>query len=176
MEKAVLIFLDTTREQDYEIWGGTLDIEQQIWLTEVIAQSGELPIIVFAHHPVHQTTIHSDQENQSIHPDIPIWDILKKKQGNGLYINGHNHCISIAEREQWTFVQLAAVLDQQAASVINITNSEIKIDYIDFTDETLQQQANTIGNEIHHFSLDRNQFGTLKDTTHVIPLKQVLKP
>eukprot|EP00130_Batrachochytrium_dendrobatidis_P008394 XP_006683269.1 hypothetical protein BATDEDRAFT_93032 [Batrachochytrium dendrobatidis JAM81] len=143
-DKAVLAFLDTTREQNYDVWGGTLDIEQQDWLTEVVEHSGELPIIVFAHHPVHETTMHSDRENQSIHPDIPIWDILKKKQGKGLYINGHNHCISIAEREQWTFIQLAAVLDQQATSVIHLADSEIKIDYIELTNETLQQQAQTI--------------------------------
>ncbi|QGS69280.1 hypothetical protein CV093_16035 [Oceanobacillus sp. 143] len=79
-ENAVLAFLDTTREQDYNVWGGTLDIEQQEWLSEVVEQSGELPVIVFAHHPVHETTMHSDRENQSIHPDIPIWDILKRSK------------------------------------------------------------------------------------------------
>lgn len=156
-DTAVLAFVDTAREQDLEVWGGTLDTTQFNWLESVIEESGELPLIVFAHHPVHATTTNSEKENLSIHPDIPVGELLSKKQGCGLYVNGHNHFNSIASKKQWNFLQIAAVLDEQAARLIEISDSHISIDAVDLYEPSQYQRAQTIGNAINHFQLNPQQ-------------------
>lgn len=174
-DAAVLAFVDTAREQDFEVWGGTLDTTQLDWLEGVIEESGELPLIVFAHHPVHATTINSEKENLSIHPDIPVWESLNKKQGCGLYVNGHNHFNSIASKEQWNFLQIAAVLDEQAARVIEVSESHISIDSIDLYDPAQYQRAQIIGNAINHFQLNPQQAGADRETHQLIPLPDRIK-
>lgn len=169
-DTAVLAFLDTAKEQNYEDWGGTLDADQQDWLTSVVESSGDLPLLVFGHHPVYGTTKNSTKIKRSISPDIPIWEILNKKQSAGLYINGHNHFNSIAAREQWTFLQIAAVLDEQAVRVIEISEAMISIDYVPFADPALQRQALNIGRAIDHFSLNLHPLGTQADVKYAIPL------
>lgn len=169
-ESAVLAFLDTAQEQNYEDWGGTLDLEQQFWLADVVADSGNRPLLVFGHHPVYGTTKNSSKEKRSISPDIPMWDLLNNKQNAGLYVNGHNHFNSIAAREQWTFLQIAAVLDEQAVRVIDISEAMISIDYVPFVDPNLRQQARNIGNAIDHFSLNTHRLGSEADVKYAIPL------
>ncbi|WKA58252.1 metallophosphoesterase [Planococcus shenhongbingii] len=169
-DSAALAFLDTAKEQDFEDWGGTLDAEQLDWLEGVIEESGELPLLVFAHHPVHATTTNSNQAMLSIHPDIPVWELLSKKQGCGLYVNGHNHFNSVAEREQWNFLQIAAVLDEQAVRVIEVSDSHISIDSVDLYDPELNKQAQVIGDAINHFQLNPHPLGIDSDMKHLIPL------
>ncbi|MDN7245157.1 metallophosphoesterase family protein [Planococcus shenhongbingii] len=169
-DSAALAFLDTAKEQDFEDWGGTLDAEQLDWLEGVIEESGELPLLVFAHHPVHATTTNSNQAMLSIHPDIPVWELLSKKQGCGLYVNGHNHFNSVDEREQWNFLQIAAVLDEQAVRVIEVSDSHISIDSVDLYDPELNKQAQVIGDAINHFQLNPHPLGIDSDMKHLIPL------
>ncbi|WP_158241187.1 metallophosphoesterase [Planomicrobium sp. MB-3u-38] len=169
-DSAVLAFLDTAQEQNYEDWGGTLDLEQQFWLADVVVDSGNRPLLVFGHHPVYGTTKNSSKEKRSISPDIPMWDLLNNKQNAGLYVNGHNHFNSIAAREQWTFLQIAAVLDEQAVRVIDISEAMISIDYVPFVDPNLRQQARNIGNAIDHFSLNTHRLGSEADVKYAIPL------
>ncbi|MGK7376886.1 metallophosphoesterase family protein [Planococcus sp. 1R117A] len=169
-DSAALVFLDTAKEQDFEDWGGTLDAEQLDWLEGVIEESGELPLLVFAHHPVHATTTNSNQAMLSIHPDIPVWELLSKKQGCGLYVNGHNHFNSVAEREQWNFLQIAAVLDEQAVRVIEVSDSHISIDTVDLYDPELNKHAQVVGDAINHFQLNPHPLGTDSDMKHLIPL------
>lgn len=169
-DSAVLAFLDTAQEQNYEDWGGTLSLEQQYWLADIVEESGTRPLLVFGHHPVYGTTKNSSKEKRSISPDIPMWDLLNKKQNAGLYINGHNHFNSIAAREQWTFLQIAAVLDEQAVRVIDISGAMISIDYVPFVDPNLREQGRNIGNAIDHFSLNTHRLGTQADVKYTIPL------
>lgn len=174
-DTAVLAFLDTAREQDYEDWGGTMDATQQYWLEAVVEESQHRPLIVFGHHPVFSTTLHSDKEKRCIHPDIPIWDILSQKHGSGLYVNGHNHANSLAARNDWTFLQIAAVLDEQAIRLINITDSFIAIDSVVIDDRELKFYAEEIGNSIKHFTLKRNPVGAAADFKYMIPLPDLSK-
>lgn len=167
-DKVVLAFLDTAKEQDYRDCGGSLDPAQLYWLEGVVEQSGSRPLIVFGHHPVYATTAQSDKDARSIHPGIPVWSVLNKKDGIGLYMNGHNHCNSIAERGQWNFVQLAAVLDEQSARVIEISDSHLSIETIDLYDPELQKSAQIIGQAIPHFGLNRH-LGTSSDVKHLVP-------
>lgn len=169
-EHATLAFLDTAQEQNYEDWGGTLDLVQQQWLENVVHESGDRPLIVFGHHPVHGTTKNSEKEKRCIAPDIPMWELLKPKQRAGLYVNGHNHYNSIAAREHWTFLQLAAVLDEQAVRIIDVSESLIAIDYIPLVDPKLKSAAHTIGTAIDHFQLKPHPLGTQADVKYAIPL------
>ncbi|MCF3944055.1 metallophosphoesterase family protein [Oceanobacillus alkalisoli] len=169
---ATLAFLDTTRDQDLENWGGTLETNQLTWLENVVKDSGLLPLLIFGHHPVHQTTKNSERPYLSIDAEIPIQEVLQKKTGTGIYINGHNHSNSIIEKDQWTFVQLAAVLDQQAVRVFDINDSEININTINLSTEDMKQQAQIIGGNITGFSLAPQQLGTAKDLSRSIILKQ----
>lgn len=169
-ESAVLAFLDTAREQDYDDWGGTMDATQQYWLEAVIEETAERPLVVFGHHPVFSTTLHSEKDKRCIHPDVPIWQLLSMKQGPGLYINGHNHANSLAARNDWTFLQLAAVLDEQAVRVIEITESFIAIDSVMIDDDALKNHAEEIGNAIPHFALKRNPVGDAAYFKYMIPL------
>ncbi|RNF39856.1 metallophosphoesterase family protein [Planococcus salinus] len=169
-ESAVLAFINTAKEQDFEDWGGTLDPQQLDWLEGAIEQSGDLPLIMFAHHPVYDTTANSEKEKLSIHPDVPVWEILSKKEGAGLYVNGHNHTNSIAARDQWNFLQLAAVLDEQAVRTIEVSESHISVDSIELDDPELRKHAQVIGNAINHFQLKSQPLGTDGDTKLLIPL------
>ena len=169
-DHAVLAFLDTAQEQNYEDCGGTLDLEQQGWLENVIEKSENLPLLVFGHHPVYATTKNSEKEKRCIPPDIPMWELLSKKQGAGLYVNGHNHYNSIVAREQWTFLQIAAVLDEQAVRIIEVSDSLISIDYVPFADPQLNEKAKTIGKAIDHFELKPHPLGTEADVKYTIPL------
>ncbi|TWT27186.1 metallophosphoesterase [Planomicrobium sp. CPCC 101110] len=174
-DTAMLAFLDTTREQDLTDCGGILDPIQQEWLESVVEYSGETPLLVFGHHPIYATTAKSHEPMHYIHPHVQVQEILQKKQGPGLYVNGHNHYNSIALRKRWTFLQIAAVLDEQAARIIDISDSLISIDSIDLSDPLLEEQAKVIGEAINHFSLRVDPLGTDADMKHLIPLLPATK-
>jgi 3',5'-cyclic-AMP phosphodiesterase len=174
-DSAMLAFLDTTREQDREDCGGILDPVQQEWLESVVEYSEDTPLLVFGHHPVHATTTKSHERMHYIEPHAKIQEILQKKQGQGLYINGHNHYNSIALRKRWTFLQIAAVLDEQAVRIIDVTDSFISIDSIDLSDPLLREQAKAIGETIKHFRLREEALGTEADVQHLIPLLPAAK-
>ncbi|MCM3715821.1 metallophosphoesterase [Alkalihalobacillus oceani] len=151
-DEAVLAFLDTAKEMDYEDWGGWLDEEQLDWLEEVVAESGTKPLLVFAHHPVYQTTKRSDHEKGSIHPEIDVWSILEKKRGIGMYFNGHTHIDSIVKKENWTFVQVSACLDQHALRLIELTPEEIIVSAVDVEDLVMAEAAPVVYKHMNHFT------------------------
>ncbi|MDQ0427385.1 putative phosphodiesterase [Planomicrobium stackebrandtii] len=169
-DSVVLAFLDTAQEQNYANWGGTMDPLQQDWLSAVVKETESRPLILFGHHPIHGTTKNSTKDKRCIHPDIPVWEILSQKTGVGLYVNGHNHFNSIAARENWTFLQLAAVLDEQAIRLIEVSESLLSIDYISFADLELQKHAQVIGEAIDHFRPNSCPLGTAADVKYAIPL------
>ncbi|MDR6880539.1 metallophosphoesterase [Bacillus sp. 3255] len=150
-EVADLVFLDTAKEMDFEDWGGWVDEEQLSWFEEVIQASGTKPVLVFAHHPVHKTTTNSDKDKGSIHPDIDMWKVLSKKEGVGIYFNGHTHIDSIVNQQNWTFVQLSACLDQHGLRVVEIDRDEIRISAVDVADAALTDNVEMLYNNMKHF-------------------------
>lgn len=168
-ESAVLAFIDTAKEQDFEDWGGTLDAEQIDWLEGAIEQSGDLPLLVFGHHPVHATTANSEKDKLCIPPHIPVWELLSKKQGAGFYVNGHNHFNSFAARDHWNFLQIAAVLDEQAVRVIEVSDSHIEIDSVNLYDPDMYKRSQFLGESISHFGLNPHQLGEESDVKQLIP-------
>ncbi|MDF2935976.1 MAG: metallophosphoesterase [Paenibacillaceae bacterium] len=169
-DEAVLVFLDTAKEMDFEDWGGVVDDRQLAWLSDVIDASGEKPLLVFAHHPVYDTTARSTTEKASVHKDIPLWTVLQRKKGAGVYFNGHTHVDSIARKENWTFVQVSACLDQHAFRVVEISGSEIRISALDVDAPELHLQTPVIFRHMEHFRPTPEERGTELDRETVITL------
>jgi 3',5'-cyclic-AMP phosphodiesterase len=159
-EQANLLFLDTAREQDLDNCSGYLNEEQLHWFEQEVYKSGEKLLIVFAHHPVYDTTARSNQQNLSIDPILQVWDSLSKKQGQGIYINGHNHLDSIVTKDNWTFIQIAAVLDDQSVRILEIDEDEVNMKPFNLQDQELVEQAQLIGQSIPHFHPSPEGLGT----------------
>ncbi|MGN8648202.1 metallophosphoesterase family protein [Gracilibacillus sp. HCP3S3_G5_1] len=172
-DNAIFAFLNTAREMDYEDWGGTINQEQLEWLEEVVEASGTKPLFVFAHHPVYDTTSRSDMEKHSIDPTIDMWRILNKKKGQGVYFNGHNHQNSIVHKGNWTFVQIAACLDEQAWRLVELTEDQIIITNYTITNPLMAEQAAFLSANMNHFSPFRNAGGKEEDTYCVLPVRTV---
>ncbi|MBS4190613.1 metallophosphoesterase [Bacillus sp. FJAT-49705] len=152
-EEAILLLLETGRELDTVNFDGWVTNEQLEWLEKVIDDSGEKTMIVFAHHPIYDTTAHSNKNMLSIHPSIDLWSVLNKKRGKGIYVNGHTHADSIVEKENWTFVQISAVLDDQSVRILEIDHDQFSVTAIDVSDDESIKLATTIGNAIERFTL-----------------------
>ncbi|MDF2963636.1 MAG: metallophosphoesterase [Paenibacillus sp.] len=169
-ERAVLVFIDTAKEMDFEDWGGWVDEEQLQWLEGVVKESGTKPLLIFAHHPVHNTTTNSDKEKGSIHPSIDMWKILSQKEGAGIYFNGHTHIDSIVKQNNWTFAQLSASLDQHGLRIVEIGEEEIRISAVDITDAVLAENVQTLYNSMKHFKHNPNARGKETDRECIVPL------
>lgn len=169
--EALLVFLETARELDREKYDGWLTDEQLMWLEQVIVDSGEKTIIIFAHHPLHDTTARSNKKMLSLHPSINIWDVLQKKKGRGFYINGHTHTDSIVEKEQWAFVQCSAVLDSQSVRILDIQQEVIEVQALDISTAHSAEQAAIIGEAIEHFVLFSEGIGTTLNRNKTFDLK-----
>ncbi|MFD1929831.1 metallophosphoesterase family protein [Sporosarcina siberiensis] len=169
-DQAVFVFLDTARELDFEVWGGWVDEDQQEWLEHIVQESGEKPLLVFAHHPVYNTTERSDGENGSIHPSIDMWRILDQKQGVGIYFNGHTHKDSIVQRDNWSFIQTSSCLDQPAFRLIDIGDEKITVSAIDIDTEELLEKAAVIYENINHYTHQPDARGSEDNRSCVIPL------
>ena len=168
--EAIFAFLDTAREMDYEVWDGWMEEEQLEWLEHIVQESGVKPLLVFAHHPVYNTTERSDRENGSIHPSIDMWKILDQKQGIGVYFNGHTHKDSIVHHKNWSFIQTSSCLDQPAFRLIDIGNEDISISAIDVGTEELHEHAALIYENINHYTHQVDARGSDENRNCVIPL------
>ena len=126
-EEATLVLLDTARETPDD-WGGTLDAEQRDWLSGLLSRSGSKPVIVFAHHPVYDTTARSTEPMMSVEPSIDLLSMLAGHQGPGFYVNGHNHVRSTVRKDRWHFIQTAAVPDVPSAILLELQGDRVEIE------------------------------------------------
>jgi len=159
-ETANLLFVETARDHNFEDYSGYLNTEQLQWLEMEMDRSGEKTVIIFAHHPVYDTTVNSNFQYLSIAPELPVLDILRKKQGTGIYVNGHNHRDSIVSVDNWTFVQAGATLDDQSIRIIDLDREQISIKAIKLENRELKRLAEIVGTNIPHFRLNRDGIGT----------------
>ncbi len=170
---AIFAFLNTAKEMDYEDWGGSINQEQLAWLEEVVEASGTKPLFVFGHHPVYNTTSRSDMDKLSIDPNIDIWRVLEKKKGQAVYFNGHNHQNSIVHKDNWTFVQVAACLDEQAWRAVELTDNHIIITHHKVSNPQLSEQAAFVSEHMNYFHPFPEASGTEKDVQCVLPIHTV---
>lgn len=169
-DTAVLAFLDTTQKPDTAACQDQLDLVQQQWLDTLIERSDGRPLIVFGQHAERATDKNLGKGKRCIPPPIPLWETLKSKAGAGLYVSGHHHSNSIAVQEQWTFLQIAAVLDEQAVRIIDISESLIRIDYIPFTSSYAEETAWAFGTGKEYTLQSPHPLGKEADVKYAIPL------
>lgn len=167
-EQATLISLETARDHDYVNYSGYVSDKQLTWLEKEIEQSGEKLVIIFAHHPVYDTTVNSNFPYRSIAPEVPILEVLRKKLGKAIYVNGHNHKESIETIGNWTFVQASAVLDHQSVRILDINENEISIQPVDVGTPELATMARLIGSNMSHFNLNPFGAGTTENYKKLI--------
>jgi len=174
-EGAMLVFLDTAKELDFDDWGGWLDFEQLAWLEDKVESSGEKPLLVFGHHPVYRTTAGSEREKGSIHPGIDMWNILNRKKGIGIYFNGHTHMDSIVQRDDWSFVQMSACLDEPGFRIVEIGNEAIRISAVDVAGPEVLEAAAVLHRHMKHFTPNPHARGTEADRALTVPALNSMK-
>ena len=161
-----LIFIDSTLETNRECWAGSMDEEQLKWLEkEIISEECET-ILIFSHHPVYDTTALSTQKNLYIEQIDEMNRILAMHKGRGIFFCGHNHLNSISERDNWLFVQTAAILDVNAFRVVDITEDSIKLDYKCV--EGVNELSKIIGKNMNHFIIKDEADGREEDRVLLI--------
>ncbi|WP_411502273.1 metallophosphoesterase family protein [Brevibacillus centrosporus] len=172
MEEVMLLFIDTTKEMNEDDWGGEMDEEQLQWLQSQLETSGDKPVFIFAHHPVYATTARSTNEKGSIHPDINIKEVLKKKEGYGFYFCGHNHVNSIVQQDGWHYIQTAACLDLPAFRVVDLSEGKVKISHIPIDDSSLADQIATFHKGMPGFEPTEKPHGEETDRSLVVDVLQ----
>lgn len=175
-DAAMLVFLDTAREMDTADWSGWMDDEQLQWLEAKVEESGTKPLLVFGHHPVYRTTARSEVDKGSIHPSIDMWRILNRKQGTGVYFNGHTHVNSIVAQNNWTFVQLAACLDLPGYRIVELEGETLRISEVDLVDEAMMAHAATMHLHMSHFHPNSNARGQEADRRSDIAVSTAAQP
>jgi len=123
--ECMLLFLDTTKELQLHGWG--LDKEQWDWLEIQISRSKDKPLLIFAHHPVPNTTKDSPTDHTEFEPLQDIRPLLDRREGLLLYFNGHTHTQSIVQKGNSHFIQTGAVLCDSNYMLIELEDGEIII-------------------------------------------------
>lgn len=175
LDEVKLIFWETAREMDHEVYGGNVSEEQLIWLQKELEESENKTVILFGHHPIYNTTIRSNYKNLSIDPEIDVYSILKsKKSGKGIYVCGHNHFDSIVEKDHWTFVQIAAVLDVPSIRMFEIEKDKVIISSQPILADSYLEEAKYLGEQMDHFNNIWDGKGTTSQRNVVVNLSKDL--
>lgn len=171
-----LVFLETGREMDRENFGGWVSEEQKDWLKELITLSNSKTMVIIAHHPVYQTTKNTVKNMHNVDPQTELWSVLEeKKDGKGIYINGHIHEDSIAKRDNWHFIQFCAVLDDPAIRIFEIHQNQFSYRTEKLTDEGMLEKAKLIGEINEQFNLQDDGPGTDAERNLVLEVSTSLQ-
>ncbi|MCZ8515453.1 metallophosphoesterase [Paenibacillus filicis] len=171
-EEALLVFLDSTRELQPQDWSGDLDAQQLEWLESQIQRNPDKPILIFAHHPVYDTTHMSRENKMHIDPLLDIPSILGKRNGIGLYFNGHNHTHSIVHKEGWSFIQTAACLCDPSFRIVEIDSGQIQTRVNHVEDPEILQHAHELFKKLPGYHAPMNAHGEPSDRNCSILLPQ----
>lgn len=151
-ENVCLVFLDSAREKDVDNYGGNIDEAQFAWLEETLAKNEDKTIVIFVHHPIYKTTHLSDVKMAFIEQSDRLWELLKQHPNKGYYLNGHKHADSIVEHDNWTFIQVSAVLDQPAKREIYIDDKKFEMKVIE-VDKEHEQLGHWLASKMNYFRL-----------------------
>ena len=114
LDEVKLIFWETpTGKWTKRIYRGIVTEEQLTWLEKGNwKKSGDKTVILFGHHPIYDTTFRSNYKNLSIDPEMDVYSVLKNKKGGMESMFADiTIMIRLSESDNWTFVQIGAVLD-----------------------------------------------------------------
>ncbi len=124
-EECKMIFLDTCKQRHPGRSSSKLDWDQRLFLEEELAKAGEKLTLIFAHHPPERVVFY-DREGQ-VDGSVTMEDILSKKKGRGVYINGHLHKDKFYTKGQWAFLQFNDILDEPTIRELVIENGKLEM-------------------------------------------------
>lgn len=153
-EEAKLIFLDTSRVRHFGKKSGRMHMSQVEWLENELMEAGDKLCVVFAHHPISRIEI-VDWDGRLIH-NTNLYQSLKKKSGNGVFVNGHLHKDRYEVYEDWAFLQFNDILDEPTIRVLDIEDGSISLDTISCKDEEQLDYSQHIASAILTFRRTRN--------------------
>jgi 3',5'-cyclic AMP phosphodiesterase CpdA len=160
------ILLDTAKPKLAQDYGGWLTESQGHWLEKQIDdfnQNSRLKkLLIFAHHPLKNTTSRTEELKLHIENSdfvVPILHTLKRTPG--YYFCGHNHQHSLLTTEQWWYIQSAAPWD--CLSFRWVTFSEdlpltIETRHFDWHNESLKQDWQAASGAIPYFTAKSWEF------------------
>lgn len=120
-----ILYLETARIQNKDNYGGYVSPLVLSWLSEKIVQTGDDPLLIFAHHPVKDRTRLSWRRMMYVDEACNLEAVLECKEGPAVYINAHNHCDSILRDQNWTYLQAACELEYPAIKNIHISRDHL---------------------------------------------------
>ncbi|WP_124059469.1 metallophosphoesterase family protein [Vaginisenegalia massiliensis] len=154
-----VIGLDTNREKSLLDWSGYVDTDQLSWLSQQLTEHQDKVILIFAHHPLYDTTLYSTADKKAVVPECPLAEVLASHKGPGVYVCGHTHADSIVERDNWTYIQLADVMNQPCIRDLEIDSQGVRISG-QMMDDFFRQQGLWLGSRMRHFAItDRGYQG-----------------
>lgn len=151
-ESCYILYLDTAKERREDDWGGILTGRQLDLLERSVTESGKRPLVVAAHHPVYGTTYGSTDYLMSIEANERIGSILERKEGQGIFVNGHTHLSSMARRGSWTFVQAASIMNMNAVPFIETDGESAQVVWIPVNDQALKETGYKIGSNLYGYT------------------------
>ncbi|NJK27647.1 MAG: hypothetical protein HC925_02575 [Coleofasciculaceae cyanobacterium SM2_3_26] len=141
--------LDTTRSQEFgRNCGGFVSQAQLDWLGDRVEECDRSQhlqwLMVIGHHALHNTTRRSTRPMSHVENSEALWQVMSKLQRNrGCYWCGHNHDHSIhhPEGSAWYCVQTADPLDCKSFRLVEVGDTELVANTVDFCLEDAQLQA-----------------------------------
>lgn len=172
-----LIYLDTTRDMSPDNWGGLVDDEQLSWL-ETLEQQEDKPTLVFAHHPIHNTTTKSELPMMNVENSREVVAQLDKITSQVIYFNGHNHIQSIAKHQalaHWDFVQTASALSSPCFRVVEVTPTSVAVTTKHLATPTFYRRAAAVREAVLDYWHDQTAPGGHGDQSLIVDRKVAKK-
>ncbi|KIL40960.1 hypothetical protein SD70_10040 [Gordoniibacillus kamchatkensis] len=138
---AVLVFLNSCQARKPHDWGGRLNDVQTELLRRKQAEANGRPLLVFAHHPLPNTTALSDVEMMRVEEAASLLAVMSEAPGPCLWFNGHNHIQSIVRKRQWTYVQTASAICLPCWREVAVTGGAVTVTTATVDDPAIRELA-----------------------------------
>lgn len=158
-----LIFLDSCKQFHPGRSSSKIDWKQRKFLEEELYKSGDKLTLVFAHHPPERVVFYD--QNDRVDASIKMEDILFKKHGRGVYINGHLHQDRYYTKGQWGFLQFNDILDEPTVRVLELSDGQLEMRTKSLNSPSMIEAASKISKSILTFYRKRNDelFARVRD-------------
>lgn len=162
-DECKMIFLDTCKQMHPGRSSSRVDWDQRIFLEEELAKAGEKLTLVFAHHPP-ERVIFYDKDGK-VDSSVTMEDILSKKKGRGVYINGHLHKDKFYTKGCWAFLQFNDILDEPTIRELVIKDGKLEMKTRAIHRPEMMEAAARISRAILTFYRSRNDelFARVRD-------------
>jgi hypothetical protein len=140
-DSALLLFLNTCQVKKKEDWGGRLERRQLEWFGQQLARADGKPVLVFAHHPLPDTTALSERTMMRVEQAEPLLQLMEQVRVPCFWFNGHNHIQTIVRRDRWTFVQTASAVCMPCWRDVVITDEAVRVETTRLTEEAIVKAA-----------------------------------